>query len=101
MPWRFRQLPSERPSRATSTPSCTAAIADTSTSRLWTDLRRRQPTAGRDPIPSGAMSDILDGAGLDPAVPAAPPVEPRRWWGRHLAEIRWQAELARLIVDPV
>jgi triacylglycerol lipase len=47
------------------------------------------------------MSDILDGAGLDPAVPAAPPVEPRRWWGRHLAEIRWQAELARLIVDPV
>src|SRR3954469_10320290 len=23
------------------------------------------------------------------------------WWGRHLQEIRWQAELARLLVDPV
>src|SRR4051812_16704246 len=27
-------------------------------------------------------------------------VEPR-WWGRHLHEIRWQAELGRLLVDPV
>jgi pimeloyl-ACP methyl ester carboxylesterase len=25
----------------------------------------------------------------------------RRWWGRHLHEMRWQAELARLLVDPV
>ncbi|HUR84870.1 MAG TPA: hypothetical protein VMY78_05955 [Solirubrobacteraceae bacterium] len=24
-----------------------------------------------------------------------------RWWGRHLAELRWQAELARLLADPV
>ena len=24
-----------------------------------------------------------------------------RWWGRHLAETRWQLELARLLVDPV
>src|SRR5436190_16685262 len=24
-----------------------------------------------------------------------------RWWGRHLQEIRWQAKLARLLVDPV
>ena len=47
------------------------------------------------------MSELLDDAGLDPAVPAAPPAEPRRWWGRHLAEVRWQAELARLLVDPV
>ena len=47
------------------------------------------------------MSEILDDAGLDPAVPAAPPAEPRRWWGRPLAEVRWQAELARLLVDPV
>src|SRR3954449_3972583 len=23
------------------------------------------------------------------------------WWGRHVQEIRWQAELARLLVDPV
>jgi triacylglycerol lipase len=28
------------------------------------------------------------------------PVVPR-WWGRHLHEIRWQAELGRLLVDPV
>ena len=48
-----------------------------------------------------AMSEIVDRAGLDPAVAAAPPAEPRRWWGRHLAETRWQAELARLLVDPV
>ena len=47
------------------------------------------------------MSEILDDTGLDPAVPADPPAEPRRWWGRPLAEVRWQAELARLLVDPV
>jgi pimeloyl-ACP methyl ester carboxylesterase len=47
------------------------------------------------------VTEILDDAGLDPAVPAAPPAEPRRWWGRPLAEVRWQAELARLLVDPV
>src|SRR4051794_29738120 len=23
------------------------------------------------------------------------------WWGRHVQELRWQAELARLLVDPV
>ena len=33
--------------------------------------------------------------------PPAAPEAPRRWWGRHAAEIRWQAELARLLVDPV
>ena len=47
------------------------------------------------------VTGILDDTGLDPAVPAAPPAEPRRWWGRPLAEVRWQAELARLLVDPV
>lgn len=34
-----------------------------------------------------------------PPPPDGPPA--RRWWGRHLAELRWQAELARLLVDPV
>jgi len=48
-----------------------------------------------------AVSEMLDEVGLDPAVPAEPPAEPRRWWGRPLAEVRWQAELARLLVDPV
>ena len=47
------------------------------------------------------MTAHIERTGLDPAVPAAPPAEPRRWWGRHLAEVRWQAELARLLVDPV
>ena len=59
-------------------------------------MRRR--ARGYAPAP---MTELLDDAGLDPAVPAAPPAQPRRWWGRHLAEFRWQAELARLLVDPV
>jgi pimeloyl-ACP methyl ester carboxylesterase len=33
--------------------------------------------------------------------PPPPDAEARRWWGRHLHEVRWQAELARLLVDPV
>jgi pimeloyl-ACP methyl ester carboxylesterase len=34
---------------------------------------------------------------------AVPPtaVPERAWWGRHVQELRWQAELARLMVDPV
>lgn len=28
-------------------------------------------------------------------------LESRRWWGRHFREIRWQAELLRLLADPV
>ena len=32
--------------------------------------------------------------------PPAPPDAPRRWWGRHGAELRWQAELGRLMIDP-
>jgi triacylglycerol lipase len=27
--------------------------------------------------------------------------EPARWWGRHLHELRWQLEAARLVADPV
>ena len=30
-----------------------------------------------------------------------PPMPDDRWWGRPLAETRWQLELARLLVDPV
>ena len=56
------------------------------------------PAAG---VACPPVTEILDDTGLDPAVPAEPPVEPRRWWGRPLAEVRWQAELARLLVDPV
>jgi triacylglycerol lipase len=39
---------------------------------------------------------------VDPAAAAAELELPAgRWWGRHLAETRWQLELARLLVDPV
>ncbi len=46
----------------------------------------RVSTAAYDPTPPG------HGA---PVAPEAP------WWGNHLGELRWQAELARLLVDPV
>ncbi len=29
------------------------------------------------------------------------PIDEAKWWGRHLSEVRWQAELARLVADPV
>jgi len=32
--------------------------------------------------------------------PSTTPTE-ARWWGTHLREVRWQAELARLLADPV
>jgi triacylglycerol lipase len=37
---------------------------------------------------------------LDPKPPLVAPGD-SRWWGRPLAETRWQLELARLLVDPV
>jgi triacylglycerol lipase len=30
-----------------------------------------------------------------------PGTQPPRWWGNHAAELRWQLELYRLLVDPV
>src|SRR4051812_14927510 len=42
--------------------------------------------------------------GTEPSFDPTPPphgVQERRWWGRPVAELRWQAELARLFVDPV
>ncbi len=37
--------------------------------------------------------------GTDGAVAEA--VQSAKWWGAHLRELRWQAELARLLADPV
>ena len=51
-----------------------------------------------------ALPDFLDGPSFDPIPPEALPAEPRpprQWWGNHPAELRWQAELLRLLVDPV
>ena len=48
--------------------------------------------------------DVLDPlaeASFDPTPPGTGEPPPRKWWGRPVAEFRWQAELARLTVDPV
>ena len=43
-----------------------------------------------------------DAAAFDPTPPGHGDERPDdRWWGRPVAEFRWQAELARLLVDPV
>ena len=45
------------------------------------------------------LPDAVTSSAFDP-VPAPAPEE-RPWWGRPIGELRWQAELARLLVDPV
>jgi triacylglycerol lipase len=42
-----------------------------------------------------------DAPAFDPQPPGATPGAPERWWGNHLGELRWQLELARLVVTPV
>jgi pimeloyl-ACP methyl ester carboxylesterase len=43
----------------------------------------------------------IDHASFDPTPPGTDEPPAPRWWGRPFAETRWQAELARLLVDPV
>ena len=44
------------------------------------------------------MTDVQ----ADPlAAPGGAGLPAQLWWGAHLREVRWQAELARLLVDPV
>lgn len=44
----------------------------------------------------------LGDAAFDPVPPPPEPAPPpERWWGDHVGEVRWQLELARLLVDPV
>lgn len=50
------------------------------------------------PLP---VPDEVEHSAFDPTPPGDQPPPERRWWGRHLHELRWQAELARLLVDPV
>lgn len=45
--------------------------------------------------------EAVEQSSFDPTLPGAAPRVERHWWGDHLAEMRWQAELARLLVDPV
>jgi triacylglycerol lipase len=46
-------------------------------------------------------SDPLGEPAFDPRPPGAPREQAPRWWGNHAAELRWQLELYRLLVDPV
>jgi triacylglycerol lipase len=43
----------------------------------------------------------IEESSFDPTLPGAAERIERRWWGDHVAEMRWQAELARLLIDPV
>ena len=43
----------------------------------------------------------IEDAAFDPTEPGQAGPPPDRWWGNHLGEVRWQAALARLLVDPV
>ena len=53
------------------------------------------PGSPSDPAPQDPVAATATAAGAVSAV-----LEPR-WWGTHLREMRWQAELARLLADPV
>jgi pimeloyl-ACP methyl ester carboxylesterase len=56
--------------------------------------------AKADPLPV-PVPDEVEHASFDPTPPGDQRPPERRWWGRHAQELRWQAELARLVVDPV
>jgi len=51
-------------------------------------------------LPEPQLPEAIEDAAFDPMPPGARR-PPRRWWGNHVGELRWQAELARLLVDPV
>jgi len=53
-----------------------------------------------DSIPLSMPSDV-EHAALIPTPPGEDRQAERRWWGRHLHEVRWQAEVTRLLIDPV
>src|SRR5215218_2707346 len=59
--------------------------------------RRNRYCAASSTMPDHALPDVHDAA----LAPIEAAESARRWWGRHLHEMRWQAELARLLVDPV
>lgn len=57
--------------------------------------------AKAEPIPL-PVPDEVEHAAFVPTPPGDGGGAPeRRWWGRHVHELRWQSELARLLVDPV
>ena len=56
-----------------------------------------------DSLVGDALAQVLPDAVTESSFdPTPPPARPERpWWGRPVGEVRWQAELARLLVDPV
>ena len=54
-----------------------------------------------DPLQRIPIPEPIEEASFDPTPPGTGEPPARRWWGNHLGEMRWQAELARLLVDPV
>ncbi len=55
--------------------------------------------SGVGDVVADVLPDAVTASSFDP-VPAPAPDEPS-WWGRPLGELRWQAELVRLLADPV
>ncbi|MDP9434714.1 MAG: alpha/beta hydrolase [Actinomycetota bacterium] len=51
------------------------------------------------PVPDVPLPEAVTSSSFAPTDRKAPRDD--RWWGHHLAELRWQAELARLLVSPV
>ncbi|MGI8726477.1 MAG: esterase/lipase family protein [Solirubrobacterales bacterium] len=46
--------------------------------------------------------NTVDDPALAPQTPEEAEHKPwAKWWGNHLAEVRWQAEFARLVADPI
>jgi pimeloyl-ACP methyl ester carboxylesterase len=52
------------------------------------------------PLPEVPLPDAVTGSSFAPTDHPARR-DDKAWWGHHLAEMRWQAELARLLVSPV
>lgn len=50
------------------------------------------------PLP---VPDEVEQSSFVPTPPGHDVPPDRQWWGRHLHELRWQVELARLLVDPI
>ncbi|HZE14235.1 MAG TPA: alpha/beta hydrolase [Mycobacterium sp.] len=44
---------------------------------------------------------LVEDSVFDPQPSGYSPDPSERWWGNHLGELRWQLELARLLIDPV
>src|SRR3954451_5553526 len=102
-PWPW---PCPRPDAIAGGASSAAPISPASNARLVNRAISPSPGSppGEDatPLPLEVVGPLTMPEAFDPTPPPpAAPDAPRRWWGRHGAELRWQAELGRLMIDPV